>query len=568
MWRISKGGLQVIDASYPALPSLLGSYNTYMGDFTGYANGVYVTDNMAYVAESVFSIIDVGGCAVSGMVAHPPFYDFGGVKEGSPSGPQTFTVSNLNDVEIVVDTITITGTGASEFAILNENCSEQVIIPSGSCAIEAVFLPTTSGPKNADISIQFIDIDTPTLIVPVSGRVVETTTVDLPKTGQQSCYDEDGNIIDCRDTLQDGKVRAGFTWPSPRFTDNGDDTITDNLTGLTWTRDANLPGLVKTWQEALDYVSEMNTGENPNFGYTDWRLPNINELESLINTEQPNPAVWLESNGFKNVQSEYYWSSTSPPVNVYATCLKIRVDNLGFDVLVNLSKNNTFSLWPVREGSGSSTDIWNTGQKISYFPGDDGDLRMGVAWPSPRFTDNGDGTVADELTGLVWTKDANLPELIKTWQEALDYVKSMNAGLEQNFGFTDWRLPNYKEFLSLIDRSQNNPALPPGHPFINVDTYIASGYWSSTTYTDDKDSAWYIVMYYGTLGYEDKGSIFDTYPFGNSYVWPVRAGIRTFGVFGYFSLSGFPLLRYYRHRKQFSATGLYGSKHWRYRSCG
>jgi hypothetical protein len=48
-----------------------------------------------------------------------------------------------------------------------------------------------------------------------------------------------------------------------------------------------------------------------------------------------------------------------------------------------------------------------TGQKTSYPPGDDGDLAKGVAWPNPRFTDNGDGTITDNLTGLIWLKNAN-----------------------------------------------------------------------------------------------------------------------------------------------------------------
>src|SRR3989338_4724914 len=76
-----------------------------------------------------------------------------------------------------------------------------------------------------------------------------------------------------------------------------------------------------------------------------------------------------------------------------------------------------------------------TGQTISYAAGDDGDIRAGVAWPNPRFTDNGNGTVTDNLTGLMWTKNANLAGF-KSWQGVLDYVAGMNSG-GGTYGYTD-----------------------------------------------------------------------------------------------------------------------------------
>jgi hypothetical protein len=94
-------------------------------------------------------------------------------------------------------------------------------------------------------------------------------------------------------------------------------------------------------------------------------------------------------------------------------------------------------------------------------------LRVGVAWPSPRFTDNGDGTVTDNQTGFQWLKDANCIKTkypsynndgkagdgAVTWQHALDFVKGINAGTyaKCGAGHKDWRLPNIKELESLID---------------------------------------------------------------------------------------------------------------------
>ncbi len=119
-----------------------------------------------------------------------------------------------------------------------------------------------------------------------------------------------------------------------------------------------------------------------------------------------------------------------------------------------------------------------TGQTTSYGTGDDGDLEKGVPWPNPRFTDNLDGTVTDNLTGLIWLKDANCFGA-KLWTEALSDANGLasgSCGLTDGSIAGDWRLPNYKELFSLVDAENSDPALPSGHPFTNVQSYM---YWCS-----------------------------------------------------------------------------------------
>ncbi len=160
-----------------------------------------------------------------------------------------------------------------------------------------------------------------------------------------------------------------------------------------------------------------------------------------------------------------------------------------------------------------------TGQTTSYSQGDDGELQTGVSWPDPRFT-VGTGAEAecatDNLTGLMWPKNANLPNGTRNWQGALDYVASINSGAGL-CGYTDWRLPNRKEIRSVIDYSEFEPALPLNNPFINVQS---SYYWSSTTYADDTSRAWLISIW--------EGPFFGGMSFGVKtfafYVWPVRSG--------------------------------------------
>jgi hypothetical protein len=148
---------------------------------------------------------------------------------------------------------------------------------------------------------------------------------------------------------------------------------------------------------------------------------------------------------------------------------------------------------------GPPAPVAKTGQTTSYATGDDGDWQKGVASPDPRFTDNGDGTVTDNLTALIWTKDANCPGL-GTWTAALDYCNALSAGtcgLSDGSKVGDWRLPNVRELQSLVDYANHDPALPTGHPFTNVQYVPGLFYWSSTTRAFATGSAWMVNFRYG-----------------------------------------------------------------------
>lgn len=165
-----------------------------------------------------------------------------------------------------------------------------------------------------------------------------------------------------------------------------------------------------------------------------------------------------------------------------------------------------------------SAPVEKTGQIISYQTGDDGDHENGIAWPDPRFTDNGDGTVSDNLTGLIWLKDAEALGS-RTWSDALTQVANLNSGTDFSADdytagtYNDWRLPNVKELQSLIDFSKNHPALPAGQPFNIV---LASYYWSSTTPGGSTGFAWCVNLTIGYVNDYDKGQ--------DNNVWAVRGG--------------------------------------------
>ena len=159
-----------------------------------------------------------------------------------------------------------------------------------------------------------------------------------------------------------------------------------------------------------------------------------------------------------------------------------------------------------------------TGQIFYSEPGDDGDLQMGTAWPDPRFTDNGDGTVTDNMTGLVWTKNANVLGETQTWYAAVDACNNLaDDGTDPVDGSLpgDWRLPNVRELQSLIDYGENNPVLPVGHPFLDVQ---ALSYWTSTTYAASDYFSWGISLSngYTAPAYYKNGT--------NGFIWCVRGG--------------------------------------------
>ncbi len=207
----------------------------------------------------------------------------------------------------------------------------------------------------------------------------------------------------------------------------------------------------------------------------------------------------------------------------------------------------TFQLWVPKTGQVRCWDQKGADRSCTD-TGEDGEYRMGGGWvepedfrdwhrsfrANPRFTDNSDGTVNDNLTGLIWLKNANciadnkgadLEETIGdgkvTWQLGLDFVKGMNTlkykcGDTSNHGEpqTDWRLPNFNELVSIQDSILNDTVLPSGHPFSSG---VLGRYWSSTTSADFTISARFVDFNQNSTGYINK---IDSY----HYVWPVRGG--------------------------------------------
>jgi len=205
---------------------------------------------------------------------------------------------------------------------------------------------------------------------------------------------------------------------------------------------------------------------------------------------------------------------------------------------ISLAQNKVVVVPLIETPTGSPAPVGKTGATamIGYTlqNGEDGKLKKGVAWPNPRFKDNGNGTVADNLTGLIWLTNANciafysgdtIGQNDRPWTEAIVSANSLGngyCGLADGSSAGDWRLPNRFELESLLHLGFENPVLSDasgsskwtqGNSFINVESL----YWSSTTYSNNYDIAWIVDFFYGYVRNGDKE--------GDHYnVWPVRGG--------------------------------------------
>lgn len=327
----------------------------------------------------------------------------------------------------------------------------------------------------------------------------------VAKTGQTIPYD----------VGDDGDLQKGVEWPDPRFTDNLDGTVTDHLTGLVWLKDAGRFSN-RGWNPALNACNNLaDDGVDLTDGSVagDWRLPNSKELRRLIDFSNSNPAL-PTGHPFIVPAGAVFWSSTTATNNTG------RAWTIDDGTMVNDPKGTSNGVWPVRDATPAiigPAPVPKTGQTVSYGNRDDGELQKGVAWPDPRFTDNLDGTVTDNLTGLIWLQDGTRfgDRSFANALAACNALADDGVALTDGSLAGDWRLPNVWELGSLTDFNEKGPALPVGHPFTITN---AGNYWTSTTTATNSNRAWIMGMGIGRIQNSAKGQL--------NGVWPVRGGTK------------------------------------------
>ncbi len=392
----------------------------------------------------------------------------------------TFTISNPGDEPLNLtgglDLVNISGTDKDYFLVVED--PETVISAYGSTQFTVEFSPLTISSRSADISIDHNGLEESPFFFSLNGVGI-IPTARIPVTG----------ITSSQSAGDDGDIQWGVTWPATRFNNNSDGTLTDALTGLMWQQTPSTA--TRTWENTLTYVDTVATA-----GHTDWRLPNVNELSSLLNANTYDSESWLEGFGFINIQEDYYWSSTTfAPDNDYAWGVDFGPGSMGTGCIQDLRKTGEprpiigglilFRAWCVRSSGGGVVALAQTGQTTSYTPGDDSDLQYGVDWPAIRFVNNGNGTITDALTGLMW-EQSPIGSIV-TWNTAVAGAANCSKA-----GYTDWRLPNRSELRSLCNYGQTNSVnWLNGKDFNSIYSFY---YWTSTPYPAGTDHAWIIFM--------------------------------------------------------------------------
>lgn len=230
------------------------------------------------------------------------------------------------------------------------------------------------------------------------------------------------------------------------FVDHSDGTVSESITGLLWQK---LDGGELTFEAAQSYVKALSLG-----GKTGWRLPTAAEALQLLNHDANNPAI--DTRFFPASGAEYYWTSDT----LAGDASRIWVTNVGGGLGPH-PKSETLSAggthrFHVRAVHGNPT-------------------------PAASFLDNGNGTVTDRTSGLVWQQGDSGP---LSWDAGLRYAEGLSLA-----GFEDWRMPNVKELQSLVALGQTTTP--------KLDTAVfpgaqATAYWSSTTLKQggSSSSAW------------------------------------------------------------------------------
>lgn len=292
-------------------------------------------------------------------------------------------------------------------------------------------------------------------------------------TGQQQCYDDSGPIAAPAAGQAFYGQDAQHQGNTPSYVDNGDGTISDPVTGLMWVK---ARGAKVSWEKAMADAATCGVG-----GYGDWRMPTIKELYSLIDfngksgTTASTSTPYLDTGYFdfaygntaigERIIDCQDWSSTE---YVHFT---MNGDSTVFGV--NFADGRIKGYPKKRLPAGTRNQLY-----VRYVRGNP---HYGVN----SFFDNGDSTITDRATGLMWAQPDSRGGM--DWEAALAWVQAKNAA--QYLGYSDWRLPNAKELQSIVDYSRS----PSTTSSAAIDPlFVASGigggeyafYWSSTTHRE------------------------------------------------------------------------------------
>jgi hypothetical protein len=333
-------------------------------------------------------------------------------------------------------------------------------------------------------------------------------------TNQMRFYNDSGEMAAPAQGDRYYGQNSSYPGNVPSYTNNGDGTITDNVTGLMWVKER---GSKVTWDDAVASASTNRTA-----GYNDWRMPTIKELYSLIRFSGVNGPNNMVTTGYiPFIDTAYFGFAYGSGTGTERV---MDCQDWSATAYVSTTMNNQATIFGVNFADGRIKGY------PKYEPSSGGTIghklyvryvRNNPDYGKNSFKDNGDGTITDLATKLMWSREDSRKGL--SWPDALTWVQEQNA--VNYLGHNDWRLPSIKELQSIVDYSRspattNSPAIDIKYFNCTAITNEAGQpdypyYWSSTILLDGgpMPSATYIA-FGRAMGYA-RGSWIDVHGAGS-----------------------------------------------------
>lgn len=326
------------------------------------------------------------------------------------------------------------------------------------------------------------------VLILLSPMFLFSQSFKIVDTGQETFYNNSSSISAPSSGEAFYGQDATYVGHQPSYTDNGDGTVTDNVTGLMWQQSPEFTGDdVVNVDDKMSYAEAMAAANTFSLaGYNDWRLPSIKEQYSLILFSGKDPSGYegTSTDGLVPfVDTDYFgfgYGDTDAGERIIdaqmaTSNLYVSTTMMGDETMFGVNfADGRIKGYPTGPMQGQTEDK----QFYVYF------VRGNPDYGINDFSDNGNGTVTDAATGLMWTQDDSGSGMM--WENALSYAEGYSIASHD-----DWRLPTAKELQSIVDytRSPATSSSAAIDPIFNCTQITDEGdesnypfYWSSTTH--------------------------------------------------------------------------------------
>ncbi len=332
-----------------------------------------------------------------------------------------------------------------------------------------------------------------------------STIWTIPDTGQTKCYDNSREITCPTSASKEFYGQdASYAGVPMNYTNNGDGTVTDNVTGLMWLKDAG---------DKVAYYTGINGADSYTYaGYSDWRVPTIKELYSLIDFSGQDVDPMAKNANTPFINTNYFnfeYGDTSTGDRV------IDSQWITSNIYVAKVMNNQECFFGVNFADGriKCYPTADNGHNNGYFMRL---VRGNTGYGENNFTAGGNGTVTDTSSGLTWQQSDSRKGM--DWSDALNYCEDLSLG-----GYTDWRLPNAHELEYIVDYSRspvttNSPAIDPIFTTSSITNEAGQKdwpyFWTGTTHANAQGGSEGVYVPFGRAIGQMNGQIMDVHGAG------------------------------------------------------